>query len=873
MSRYRHWRHRLALARILWARFTWRHWCQSWRQMILLVLILATGVGVFTAVRLASRAAISGFEVFTRTLTGQADFVLTASGHIPEGLLRELRTRCGKLPVWIGPVLEASGGLPGEHPQDARAELRLLGVDVIGLQNYPTDQASVAESMAGLSLFGLLGSTEEVLVAPQLAAQRGWQAGDRFDLIVDGRVHTLAMAGEIPVFSGQPPPPDNLLVFDLPGLQYLTGRSGQLDRIELRLPDGPRAIEQRAALAEILADFAGDRDLNLFGDGEGAAAGETLTRAFRMNLSVLSLLALWVGMVLILQALDGAVVRRRSEIGILISLGFRAPHIRAAWLWEAFFLGVAGSLLGLVIGWWGAQMSVETVARSVSTLYFATTVDSVTPSLLELAIGFAAGVSASLLAAWIPARQAAATPPAQLMGKSLHTGAVPGWRRAITGCALWVLALIFYTLPPIGFDDGTRFPLFAFGAAFLAIAGTSLLAVFTFAPLKTALHGLASRFAVVRLALSFLQPPSLRHQLALGGLVLAVGMAGAMALLIASFERSVEAWVESGLRADIFISTGGPRTASSLQRLPGSLWRELAQDPRVVATDAYQPYAITIDGIDTEIQGGDLKVRLQRTAPVWVSRPDNAFVQDPGAAPARALISESFQRIFAKGRGDTLRLPTPSGTRSVTIAGVYADYSNERGILLLDRSWIEDWYGEDRIFSAAYYLADPQLTEAVIAEWKAAHPGLRVYNNAQLRATVLRLFHQTFGITYALLGIAVVVAVAGIGLALASAIYERRREWTILRALGMTAGELGRVAAVEGGLTAVVGVTGGILLSLVLGAVLIFGVNVQSFGWTLAFHVPWTQLVGLAGLVICASALVAWAVGMYTADLPVDREE
>jgi putative ABC transport system permease protein len=197
-----------------------------------------------------------------------------------------------------------------------------------------------------------------------------------------------------------------------------------------------------------------------------------MTRAFRVNLTILSLLALLVGLYLIFQALDGAVVRRREEIGILRSLGVEERCIRRVWLLEAACLGIAGGTLGALLGWAGAQFSVRLVGRTVNALYYSTSLQYARLDWGELAAALLLAVAASLLAGWIPARAAARTPPAQILIR--HALAPPGmqfWRKEWLGAVMLVVGFVLVLLPPLRFGGGVRFPLAGYLAGLCWIIG------------------------------------------------------------------------------------------------------------------------------------------------------------------------------------------------------------------------------------------------------------------------------------------------------------------------------------------------------------------------------------------------------------------
>ncbi|NCX99224.1 MAG: ABC transporter permease, partial [Planctomycetia bacterium] len=275
----------------------------------------------------------------------------------------------------------------------------------------------------------------------------------------------------------------------------------------------------------------------------------------------------------------------------------------------------------------------------------------------------------------------------------------------------------------------------------------------------------------------------------------------------------------------------------------------------------------------TTLGGGDLADQAGRGGFLWVDGPPAPEALDPTLNAGLALISESFSDRFHIRRSDTLSVPTPGGPKTLRVAAVFADYGNERGTVLVDRIHTVRWFADDHATSLALDLAPGASAETVRAELLAAHPGLAIFTNAALRAEVLRVFRQTFSITYALQGIGLAVAVVGLALSLASVLLDRRDELTTLRALGFRRAEIAHATAVEGGVLALCAALAGIALSFALGWLLIHVINKQSFGWTLAFAVPGGQLAALGALVVGTGVGVSHLVGRWGADLPADREE
>ena len=886
----------VALIPLLLRRFTLRHWRGAPKQSAMLVVILALGVAVFVSIRLANRAAVASFTRFTDTLTGQSDWILQApAGTLPETVLPEIREALGGAAVHIIPVVEATasravGEEEGGIQRFGRTSYTLLGVDLLGLANLAREQdrpffgqqtmgrgekAAGAEAgtavKANDSFWTVFGGEPRVWVSRAFADT----PPERLELVLDENVVTIPVAGVIPSAPDAPAAPANLMIFDLVQLQKLTGKVGRVDRVEFLIEAGPRAEARRAELKAVLEKLgrAGER-WTVTAPGADRGAAETMTRAFRLNLTVLSLIALLVGMYLIFQALDGAVVRRRPEIAILRSLGVEEATIRRVWLWESALLGLAGGGLGLLLGWAGAQVSVRAVGQTVNALYYATTVKTASLDGTEIAVGLGLGLISALVAGWWPAREAARTPPAQVLHRSAAPVAGARWARSFAlGAGLVVVGVICAQLPPLRFTSGGRFPLAGYTAALCWLLGGGVLCAFLLPPLARLASGWGRAKPAVRVALSHLRRPSGRHRLAAAALLCAIGMTAGMAILVASFEETMVGWVRRTLQADLYVSSSGAQSATSRNRITAEAAARLAAHPAVERSAMLVSHPILFEGGQTTLNGVDLAQRETQPDLSWVQRPETEAVFTAGENVRLALISESFSERFRKKRGEVIRVPTPAGPQELTIAGVYADYGNERGSILAERARVREWFGDDAVTSVALFVKPGVEAEALRADLLGLYPGLSVFTNVGLRAEVLRIFRQTFSITYALEVIGVIVAVVGLALTLASMLLDRREELTMLRALGFTHREIAWAAAVEGLAVSVSAAVGGLVVSLGLGWLLIYVINKQSFGWTLGFSLPWGQLAALVVAVTATGLVVSYAVGRWGADLPADREE
>ena len=854
--------------------------------------ILALGVAALFSIRLANRAALDGFRYFSENLTGGSDLVLRSpSGKLPVAVLSDLRNAAGGLPLGIFPILESTAALVDETDNDnAKANaplLRLTGVDLAALGNaiyldpssrLPGTTASTLEFSDQAEFSGpgdasqqprnndRLGSASLVWVGAGFLDRHQLSVGDPLSVVVNDEFHTLQIAGRLFSDPTRPKIPDHLLLFDLPGLQSLLSDRGALTRIELRVAGGADRERHLDSIRTKVAKLAADGDWMVETPDDRVRSSQAMTSAFRLNLTVLSSLALLVGVYLILQALEAAVVRRRQEIGILRSLGVTRRQIRRAWLLEALALGVIGTGFGLLLGWGAAQFAVGNIAKTVSALYHETTTTAAGWHGGEALFAAVFGIGASLVAGWLPAQDAASTPPVQNLRGANRSRGPRTLRRPWLGIFLLIAGWILCQCPPVQTVGGTKIPLGGYLAALAWLASLSILSGLLFRPLGIWLCTKRSSAPARRYAGSQLRQPTGRHRLTAAGLVVAVGMAAGMGILVHSFESTLSGWIRQLLKADLYVAPAGIGSASSEGTLSEQSWQTLASDPAVAGVDVIRRHAIVFDGRRTILAGSEYADHDDSLRHTWrqapVDRDPGSLIATSSKGHVRAWVSESFAIRFDKQRGDSIEIPTPAGPKALDIMGVYIDYHNEAGTVLVNRRHLVDWFdGDNAISNMAIFLRQDASADEVRERWTRHHPALVIRTNQRLRDEALRVFHQTFAVTHALEAIGIGVAVIGLALTLASLMIERRGEIAVLHQLGMKREQLATATAIESLGIACIGTVAGLLLSLALGYVLIHVVNRQSFGWTLQFAVPWTTLLSLSAFTLLTSLGVGWLIG------------
>ena len=485
----------------------------------------------------------------------------------------------------------------------------------------------------------------------------------------------------LPEFRDGTPLPENLAVADISALIERFSLEA-IDRVELIVPDGPLRDRYVRESGQRLREAFGDQ-WRVTSPTEKQIDATSMTAAFRLNLAVLSLIALLVGLYLIAQTLDATVSRRRREIATLRSLGISANDIKRFWLSEALLYGIAAGAVGVLAGSAMATLTVDAVTSTVRALYRDTAQTAAGLTGADVLLSFALGIGGSLIAAWIPARDAAATPPAQFLRIGKRIPPFPLFQHPWIGGAALILGAALLPLPPWQPQPGASIPVAGYATAFLWLTGGTLVAAGALKWIGRIIQLFGFASAPVRLAGSRLTQPTSRHQLALSGFFMAIGMAAAMAFLINSFEHTVTRWLEHRLRADLFISSVGFQGSEADQRMEAALLDELESIPGIATADRFRGIDIRLNGLGTTLAGSSFSLLGEGQELLWLAEPlpDS---NRPAEADATGYANENLIRRAGLAPGDMVEITTPAGPRQIWIGGVHADYARDNGLLLVD---------------------------------------------------------------------------------------------------------------------------------------------------------------------------------------------
>jgi putative ABC transport system permease protein len=341
----------------------------------------------------------------------------------------------------------------------------------------------------------------------------------------------------------------------------------------------------------------------------------------------------------------------------------------------------------------------------------------------------------------------------------------------------------------------------------------------------------------------------------------------AIAVMVGSFRTTVVYWLDTVLSSDLAVKPVMQSSSVSEARLSKSTVDAIRSDADVLETVSFSTRQIPL---------GDRTVRLAVTELDKVLARGRLLFKVPPASGARAtqvpadaaFVSESFSMLFGAERGGSIELPTSSGTAKLRVAGVYYDYASNQGTVMMDTATYQRLYSDaDPHLEAqtlSVYLEEGANAEVVRRRLlDRAGEGELFYcvTNREIRREAMRIFESTFTITYALQLIAIVIAGLGVASTLITLIYQRKREIGLLSLVGATYRQTKRIILCEAVLLGAVSQLIGIAIGVVLACTLIYVINVQSFGWTIQFHIPWRFFAVSTFLVIAASGLF----GLYPA--------
>ena len=831
--------------------FSWQELLHHpWRNAAAMVAVML-GVALAFSVSLINASALSEFSQAVRSVNGQPDLeIRAAQGSFDEALYARVATD-PRIEV-ASPVLEL-----GSYALDAsgkRVALRIVGVDALevarvapALMPVPTGGGKRLAVFAPDTVF--LNAAAASALAPDPAARASLR------MQVGMALQTVQLAGR--VSAGGPP----LAVMDIAAVQDLFGKTGQLSRIDLRLRPG---ADRQAFISALRTDVLWSANLRVAQPGDTMERISNLSRAYRVNLTVLALVALFTGAFLVFSVLALSVAKRAQQFALLGVLGLSGRDRLRLVLAESLLLGTVGSLTGITLGTALAWLALSVLGGDLGGGYF----PGVAPSLqwdglAALAYG-ALGVAAALAGGWIPARAAQKLPPAQTLkglGLQASTRSHPWLALALlAGCGTLTFAPPLFGLPVAAYV----------AIALLLVGGISALPALI-ALLYDRLAPALSRWLLPMLAIERARRVRASAAVAVSGVVASLSLAVALTVMVASFRESVTRWLDVVLPADLYVRTATSTAAGETAYFTPAFVRAVEQVPGVQSVVTVRSQALVLEPARPAVAllsrtVGNAARSLPLVGEVWPV-PAGAiaiYVSEPmvdlyDAAPGRYF--KPLSDVFAK---NTNGAAPATGAATFFVAGVWRDYARQFGAIAIDKKDFERLTGDQRAGDLALWLApgaDPAQVQQGIRDTAGQHGDASLLEFASvgdIRALSLKIFDRSFAVTYWLQAVAIAIGLFGVAANFSAQVLARRKEFGLLAHLGLTRRQILTLVAAEGLAWTAVGALAGLALGLGVSVILVHIVNPQSFHWTMDLMLPWARLAGLCIAMVLAGTATAW---------------
>ena len=793
-------------------------------RLALTLACIALGVALAGAVHTIHSSALAEVERAARTLAGTADLEIRGPrSGFDDALFLEVAAR-PEVAV-ASPVVEVHAAVAGTSES-----VRVLGIDpfrAVRLQPGFLAQASATGSGTAASLL----DENAIWLSPAAAARLGKAEDAPLELLAANGLRKYRVAGILAAMASA----GDVAVMDIAAAQLHFGRIGRLSRIDVRLAQGQRGLSMELPPGVVVEPATA-----------GADRAAAVSRAYRVNLDALALVALATGAFLVFSTLALQAARRRQEFALLRALGVTRRGIHAQLALEGLVIGALGAVAGTILGLVASRALLARHGADLGAGFFEAASADFSPDPLGLAFIALLGIAMSIGGALWVARSVARMPVAEaLRDRAIDVphGGGSGLRVAI---GLFVIGIPLLFAPPI-----LGLPL----AGYVAIALWLAASVALVSPItRHLLHRLHPEHDAVA-ALALAQVRQLPGHLAasVAGIVVSASLCVAMVIMVFSFRASLEDWLGGVVGADLYVRAASAGDAASfdageqqrIARLPQVATVLPLRYERLALPGALTPFSLVARPIDARILAG--------------------FQAEPPGMPARGdeipvWMSEAARDLHGWRVGERIELPLAARPAPVRIAGVIRDYSRTWGAAMIPLEDYRRLTGDTRANDVAVHLApgaDARAAAEAIRATLGNRPGIAIEEAAEVRRRSLALFDRTFAVTYALEAIAVLIGLAGVTSSFAALAWSRRREFGVLRFLGLRRGEILRMLALEGAAAGAVGALLGLLSGAAVSVVLVQVVNRQSFHWGMQVHWPWAALATLAGAIVVACAIGA----------------
>jgi putative ABC transport system permease protein len=815
-----------------------------------IVLGVALLVGMYTA----NQSVLEAFNRTVEHIAGKTQLQVSAGdGGFAEEVLERVQSDADVRAA--APVIEqvVDSGIKGQ------GKLLILAVDMTGdrsLRDYDLEGGD-QEVMDDPLVF--LAQPDSLILTRDFAARNGLASGSKLAMkTMEGDKQftvrgILRSGGMTSAFGG------NLAIMDIYAAQKFFGMGRRFDRIDIGLQDGVSLEQGQASLRKLLGPgFDVDPP-----SGRGQHF-ESLMGVYAMTMNVASLFALFIGTFIIYNSFAIAVTQRRAEIGILRALGATRGQIRSLFLGESAVAGLVGSAVGIGFGLLMAQgLTASTNAFMEGVMGVSANADHMLVRPWLLVTAAAVGVITSMVAAFLPARNAARVDPVKALQKGQYQVLSAGENRRRRTAALAAIAV---AAGCIVFGRSTAV---FYTGYFLAMLAMLLLTPALSLYLSKLLRGPLKWVRPVEGALaadSLIQSPR-RTSATVAALMLSLALVIALGGLARASYAEITEWLDGTMNPDFFVTTS-QNLATRTYRFPDSMLDGLRRIPGIAEVQPVRIVRIDFRGKPVMLVAMDSLSVARRTRGRRVTAGDFDGMYRAAAAQKGLIIADNLAQLEKLKLGDTLEIAAPAGVLRLPIAGIVQDFSNQLGTIFIDRALYRRLWKDDAVDVFRVYLAPGAEAADVrsrILDGFAHERRLFVLSNKEVRSYVLKVTDQWFGMTYLQLFVAVLVAILGIVNTLTVSITDRRRELGVLRAVGALRNQIRHTIWMEALAIGIIGLT----LGVAAGAVNLYyllTVSRQSFA---GIALDYTYPYGIVGLLVPVILGAAFGSALFPAESAV----
>jgi putative ABC transport system permease protein len=803
---------------------------------------IVLGVALLVGMQTANQSVLQAFNHTVDRIAGRAQLqVSSGDSGLPEEVLE--RVQAFPFVRAAAPAIEASVDTAGQ------GKLLILGVDMTGdrsLRDYDFDNGD--EDVIDDPLV-FLAQPDSLIVTRDYADRNGLRTGSKisFDTMEGPKGFTirgiLKAGGMAQAFGG------NLAIMDIYAAQKVFGRGRRFDRIDIGLQEGTSLEQGEAGLRAAL----GSGFIVEPPSGRGRQY-ESLLGVYTVATGVSSLFALFIGMFIIFNSFSIAVTQRRSEIGILRALGATRAQIRVLFLGESAIAGLIGSGVGAAIGLAFARNLTQGTSQLMEQIFGVPNHAEevlIDPRLLIAAI--ALGILMSMIAAFIPARNAARIEPIQALqkGKYQVLGAGESRARRIAALAAISSALVCLAL-------SRHRPLFYVGAM-LTVLACLLLTPFLSLELAKLLRRPLKWIRPIEGALaadSLIQAPR-RTSATVAALMLSLALVIAQGGVARGSISSLREWIGGSLNPDLFVSESANLSAHNFH-FPPSVLDELRQIPGV---DEIQPVRIVRQqyrGKPIMIVAADL-TKLAKRVHRKIVAGDSEAMDRLAFEEKGVVVAENLAALEDLHLGDPVRIETTTASLQLPVVGIIRDLSNQLGAIFLERKTYIRYFQDDTIDIFRVYVkpgVSPEDVRHRILNNLGGRYKVFVMLNRELRDYIMKVADAWLGMTYIQVVVAMVVALLGIVNTLTVSIADRRRELGVLRAVGGLRTQIRGTVWMEAAAIGVIGLTLGVAAGTIFLYYELQAIAHDVSGMPLAYEIP-VGIIAILVPVILGAAFVS----------------